>query len=452
MAHPSEHTAAGPGHPAPAEAAATSSTDFDFIRTRLDTDVFNRMTGTPYFADAVYPTFSPAEFERRLRLTREKMARLGLDCLIVGTAPLQRFYGGPVQWLTGHRDWHAMVVYVVVPLEGEPTLIYPMGGTHIEATRRAVAVRDVRSSRQGRFMEVAVERLIEIGLTRGRLGLPLVDMQYASYLPVNQYQTLRAGLPDATLVRVGDFFHELLYLKSPEEQAYVCRAGELCARAIEAVVAAARPGVTEYELKAAAAFAIMDGGGAVNFIILGSCPMDEGGVVFGNIRPSQRKLRHGDIIINEIAADFEGYQAQIGVPICVGQPTDQVRQMFDEVVLPAYERMARTLAPGSTLREVWEAGHFIREQGYQSRPLHLHAIDLATHTPHIGTAMPGGPGTHAADYDLIVKPGMEIMLEPNPITPDGRFGMFLGHTVLITDSGHRRVTDRVPLQLMVADV
>ncbi|HEX8035608.1 MAG TPA: M24 family metallopeptidase [Ktedonobacterales bacterium] len=424
--------------------------DFEIIRTRLDSVSFNALRNSPYYADTVYPRFSPSEYDRRLRLTREKMARLGLDCLIVGTAPLLQSYGGPVQWLTGHRDWHALVVYVVVPLKGDPTLIYPMGGTHIEATRRAVAVHDVRSSRQGHFMDVAAECIRELGLASGRIGLPYVDSQSTNYLPINQYRALRDALPDATLVRVGDFFHELLYLKSPEEQAYVCRAGELCARAIEAMVEAARPGVTEYELKAAAAFAIMDGGGSVDFIILGSCPMDDPALVFGNIRPSQRRLREGDIIINELAADFEGYQAQVGVPICVGEPTEQVRRMFDDVTLPAFERMAAELQPGRTLREVWEAGHFIREAGYQSRPLHLHAIDLATHTPHIGTAMLGGPGAHAEEYEFVLKPGLELMLEPNPITLDGRLGLFLGHTFLITESGHTRVTGQLPLQLLVA--
>ena len=43
-------------------------------------------------------------------------------------------------WLTGHWEWHALCCYVVVPLEGEPTLIYSMGGTHAEAVRRQVAV------------------------------------------------------------------------------------------------------------------------------------------------------------------------------------------------------------------------------------------------------------------------------------------------------------------------
>lgn len=438
--------------PVRATPAAATRGDFETIRTRLDSAEFNSLRNSPYYADTVYPRFSPGEYDRRLRRTREKMARLGLDCLIVGTAPLLQSYGGPVQWLTGHRDWHALVVYVVIPLEGEPTLIYPMGGTHTEATRRAVAVRDVRSSRQGHFMEVAVERIRELGLTHGRIGLPYVDPQATSYLPINQHQALRDGLPDATLVRVGDFFHELLYLKSPEEQAYVWRAGDLCARAVEALVEAARPGTTEYELKAAAAFAIMDGGGSVNFIILGSCPMDDPALAFGNLRPSQRRLREGDIIINELAADYEGYQAQVGVPICIGQPTEQVRRMFDDVTLPAFERMAAELQPGRTLREVWEAGGFIRAAGYQSRPLHLHAIDLATHTPHVGTAMPGSSGAHAEDYELVLKPGMELMLEPNSITLDGRLGLFLGHTFLITESGHARVTGRLPLDLQVASV
>lgn len=435
-----------------AQFATTEPGDFEAIRTWLDTAAFNSVRNSPYYADTIYPRFSPSEYERRLRLTREKMARLDLDVLIVGTAPLLQSYGGPVQWLTGHRDWHSLVVYVVIPLEGEPTLIYPMGGTHTEATRRAVAVRDVRSSHQGHFMEVAAERIGELGLSHGRIGLPYVDAQCVNYLPVNQYQALRNALPDAILARVGDFFHELLYLKSPEEQAYVWRAGDLCARAIEAMVEAARPGITEYELKAAAAFAIMDGGGAVDFIILGSCPMDNPALVFGNIRPSQRQIREGDIIMNELAVDFEGYQAQVGVPICIGEPTNQVRRMFDEVALPAFERMAAELRPGRTLREVWEASHIIREAGYQSRPLHLHAIDLATHTPHIGAAMPGDPGAHSEDYDLVLKPSMELMLEPNPITLDGRLGLFLGHTFLITESGATRVTERLPLQLCVAGV
>jgi len=421
--------------------------DWDEIRTQLDTDAYNGMRNSPYYEDAVYPKFSPAEYERRYDLTRAKMERLGLDALVVGGAPAHWSYGAGVTWLTGHREWHCIAVYLVVPLEGDPTFVYSMGGTHAEATRRAVYPDDVRSSRHGDFGAVVAERIEELGLEDGDIGLTAVDPRTPDYMTVNQYQTLRRELPGAAFERVGDFFHEFLYRKHEEEKAYVAKAGELCARAVEAMTEAAEPGVTEYELEAAANFAVRDNGGEVDFTIIGSCPMDDPGLIFGNPRPSHRELQEGDIVINELAYGFNGYTAQIGVPITVGEPTDRVRTMFDDVVTPTYERMAEKLQPGNTLRDVWEAGQYPREQGYQSRPGHIHGIDLVSTAPGVGVA-----GTSGAEYETVLKPGMTLMVEPNPVTMDGRLGLFFGHTVLITEDGHRRVTDRLPLELQVAEV
>ena len=68
------------------------------------------------------------------------------------------------EWIEGHWEWHGVACYVVVPLEGEPTLVYGMGGTHIEAVRQATAgaIGDVRHSRGGRFGEVMVERINDV--------------------------------------------------------------------------------------------------------------------------------------------------------------------------------------------------------------------------------------------------------------------------------------------------
>jgi hypothetical protein len=41
------------------------------------------------------------------------------------------------------------------------------------------------------------------------------------------------------------------------------------------------------------------------------------------------------------------------------------------------------------------------------------------------------------------------MAEPNPITADGLFGIFLGHTLIVTRDGHE-VVDEFPLELAVA--
>ena len=49
----------------------------------------------------------------------------------------------------------------------------------------------------------------------------------------------------------------------------------------------------------------------------------------------------------------------------------------------------------------------------------------------------------------MLKPGMIIMAEPNPITADGMFGIFLGHTFIFTGTGHE-VVDDFPLAIAVA--
>ncbi len=420
--------------------------DFASVREQLDNGAyFGNFSGSPYYEDAVYDQFSEAESRRRLDATRKKMSRLGLQGLIACGGPNHWSYGSGVFWLTNHREWHALSVYLYVPADGEPTLVYGMGGTHIEATRRAVAVKDVRPAGNGRFTEVLAAAVREREGAEDRIGITVIDPRYGDYLPLNQYQTLTESLPRATFEFVGDFFHELMVIKSPEEQARVRKSGALCAQALLAMRDAARPGVAEYELKAAAANAILAGGGELDFFIIGSTPMDNPHMIFGNPRPSGRRLRAGDIIINELAAGYEGYTTQIGVPVCVGAPTDRVRKMFDEIVRPGFDALAAELRPGNTFEAVWAKTRFFRDHGYQSRPIILHGIDLTSHQPDVRI-----DGVHAAPEDRVIRPGQVLMLEPNPITPDGMLGLFYGHTYLITETGHEMVTQGVPHDLLVA--
>ena len=150
--------------------------------------------------------FPMAEYQRRYEALKSKMHERGLDCVIVPGGPNHWSFGGGMLWLSGHWEWHAMANYVVFPLEGEPTLIYSMGGTHIEATRRESAIKDVRQSRGGRFAEVMIERIKELGLERGKIGILEVDPRFHDHLPVNQYNALRNALPTASFTfRVGPY-------------------------------------------------------------------------------------------------------------------------------------------------------------------------------------------------------------------------------------------------------
>lgn len=417
---------------------------FSEIKERLDDwRVFNNMVESPYYRDAVYERFSQAEYERRYQALRAKMRERGLDCVIVPGGPNHWSFGAGMLWLSGHWEWHAMANYVVFPLQGEPTLIYSMGGTHIEATRRASAIKDVRQSRGGRFGEVMVERIKELGLERGKVGILEVDPRFHDYMPVNQFNALREGLPKATFSFEPGWMHELVYKKSAEELQCIRKAGELCGAAMKALAARCRPGVTEYQLKAAAAAAILEGGGDVDFAIIGSTPMKNPSMIFGNPRPSGRALKEGDIVIMELAAGYRGYSAQIGSPICLGEPPREVRRFFDEIVLPGFKKMVEVTRPGHRLEELVEAGRFYRRNGVQSRPIHVHGIDFVSSSPHVFA-----DHLQAEKFEAEFQPGMVLVIEPNAVSADGQFGIFFGHTFIVM-RGEPECVDDYPWELTV---
>src|SRR5947209_15813563 len=167
---------------------------WEIVRTKLDQQLpFNNMRETPYYRDAVYEQFSAREYARRYAALRAKMREHKLDCLIVPGGPSHWSFGGGMLWLSGHWEWHALASYVLVPLEGEPTLIYSMGGTHAEAVRRvtSAAPSDVGGSRGGQYTAVMVDRIKELKLERGRVGLRESDPRHKDDRPDTQHNAPR---------------------------------------------------------------------------------------------------------------------------------------------------------------------------------------------------------------------------------------------------------------------
>ncbi len=313
-----------------------------------------------------------------------------------------------------------------------------------EAVRQTVSIKDVRPGPGNRFGEFIGAHLREIGMENKRIGIinAMSERFGEEYMPVNHYFALKEALPEAEFVFVAEFFHELMYLHSDEEVRFIRKAGELCDRALEAIIENARPGLTESQLAGIAAKAMYDGGGIPHLLIIAITSMAEPCAVFGNPRPSGRVLQEGDIILNEVAAWYQGTSVQSGNPIVCGESTPFVSEFFHEVVVPGYNLMADQLKPGNTLDDVYEAGgKFFREKGHQSRPLHIHSIDIVSAGPEVKVNGPIHKG-----YDNLLQPGMEIMLEPCPITADGNLGMFLGRTCVIRENDTEWVT-KLPVEL-----
>ena len=100
--------------------------DWNEVRRELDkSDNFEAISNSPWYTDAVYEKFSDAEFARRHAAARKLMERDGLDALVLTGGPDIYSHGGGVTWGAGLIDERGMCQYLVLPLKGDPTLIYP---------------------------------------------------------------------------------------------------------------------------------------------------------------------------------------------------------------------------------------------------------------------------------------------------------------------------------------
>jgi Xaa-Pro aminopeptidase len=420
--------------------------DWNEVRYTLDQSAnFVEIANSPWYTDAVYDQFSDAEFARRHTLAREKMAAAGFDALILTGSPNIYSLGGGVTWGSGLIDERGMCQYMLLPQVGEPTLIYPHPGCHIEAIRKLVAVRDVRGGQHGHFGYALADRLEELGLQAGRIGITATDRNGPEYIGVSTYQQLQERLPQATFVFHPTLLHELTYLKSDEELAAMARAGELAIGAVEAIQATARPGLREYQLEAAATHAVLDGGGRNHLMMIGSTSMHDPRLVFPNPRPSQRVLQDGDMILTEIAIAYKGYSAKIGQPVTIGPPTERVNRFFHEIVVPGFKAIQAQLKPGNSLEDVRRAGGYFRQHGAQSRPILMHGLDLITASPFIAVDQ-----VRAQPFEMTIAPGMTFSIEITPIEADGIFGMFFCRSYAITEDGCRELTPYPLDEILVA--
>ncbi len=421
--------------------------DWNQVRHELDkSDNFEAICNSPWYADTVYEKFSDAEFARRHEAARKLMARDGLDALILTGGPDIYSHGGGVAWGAGLLDDRGMCQYMVLPLKGEPTLIYPHYGCHIEAARKMVSVRDVRSGQHGKYGKAVAERLIELNLQKGRIGITAANRTGPEYMGVQAYLDMQKLLPQASFVFCPTLFHELTYRKSAEELRAMAKAGQLAIKALEAVKATAKPGVREYQLAGAVANAVLSGGGRYHLLMIGSTSMHDPKLIFPNPNPSARMLKEGDIVLSELAMSYMGYSAKIGHPVSIGRPTERYQTFFKNVVVAGFKEIRALLKPGTTLEDVRKVGsQAFRKRGAQSRPTIMHGLDLITSVPFIRADR-----VRTEPYDMTMLPGMTYNIEITPVDKDGVFGIFYSRSFAITESGADDLTPYPVDEILVA--
>ncbi|MDD5705320.1 MAG: Xaa-Pro peptidase family protein [Kiritimatiellae bacterium] len=309
------------------------------------------------------PCIPKTEYADRVRRAAALLPGAKLDVLVANSNEAD--YSN-VRYLTGYWPLFEMGGAAVAP-SGEAALLIGMESENYARGRSLVQnihmLKEYREtadpSYPGMPASSYAEAFASIGVRKPkRIGI-------AGYLCTNMamYEGLRACFPEAELVNADEIMTTLRRVKSPAEIACLregLRIGEL---ALEAMLKAVKPGMTELELTGIAVEAIYRNGGESEAHTVYSF----GGKKTTNAisRGTHRRFEKGEIVQINVGGRVDGYSPSVGRPICLGKMNDRQRRLIEfgrEMHLKTYEWMQSGLVAGDVARRYEEE---VRKRGMQ---------------------------------------------------------------------------------------
>ena len=143
-------------------------------------------------------------------------------------------------------------------------------------------------------------------------------------------------------------------------------------------------------------------------------------------------FQEGDVLVTETRAPIWGYHAELERAMIIGQPTDEMRRLFDHMVA-AQQVAFNAFRPGATCADVDGAVLRCFEEN-DLLPL------WKQHTGHaIGLRNHEAPFLDVGDHTRI-EPGMVFTIEPG-VYSAGVGGFRHSDTILVTEDGIDILTD-----------
>ena len=243
--------------------------------------------------------------------------------------------------------------------------------------------------------------------------------------------------------------------RNAEELAKMRRAGRVVAEMHEATRAAIRPGVTTADLDRVARDVLDRRGAKSNFLnyhgfpaVICASPNDM--IVHGI--PGSYRLKEGDIISIDCGAIVEGYHGDAAYTAGVGEISPAARRLLEITERSLHAGIAvmseghRLFDIGLEVQKVAEGAGFSVVREYVG-----HAIGTAMHEE------PQVPNFGEAGRGMKLRAGMVIAIEPmvnagrpgvrvlkdgwTAVTDDGSMSAHFEHTVAVTDTGARILTE-----------
>ena len=355
-----------------------------------------------------------------IRRQTAAMAGHGLDALVAISPENFAWTCGfvvPSQPLMRWR--HAAAV---VAADGEAGIVC----VDMEETTVRGAAPDEKIRVWGEFtddpMQALAATLADLGAGSGRVGLEF------SYLPVGDYERLKALLPGAELIAADGLFDRLRQIKSADEIDLLRRLSRISDSAIAGAFEAVSAGSTEMDIASALTSGVY-GRGAEQFklMIVATGPRSE----LPNVGPTGRVLAAGDICRVEIFSMIGGYHAGVCRTAAVGAAPAEAARIWANLV-ECKHLVLDMIKPGASARAIYAA--FLARFGALGLPpisFVGHGIGLHLHeAPYLGKY---------DDYAL--QAGMVLGIEPLVYRTGHGFGLQLKDMVAVTNDGAELLSD-----------
>jgi Xaa-Pro aminopeptidase len=280
-------------------------------------------------------------------------------------------------------------------------------GVAIISREKAVFITDFRyveqAGKQIEGFEVVQHKaaiIDEIANQVEKLGIKRLgfEEEHVTFSTYNSYQTVI----EAELVPLSGVIEKLRLIKTDSELKILKEATEIADAAFEHILTVIRPGKTEIEISNELEF-FMRKQGAVSssfdiIVASGYRSALPHGVA------SDKLIELGDFVTLDFGAYYKGYCSDITRTLAVGQPSDELKNIYD-IVLEAQLRGMAGIKPGMTGKEADALTRdYITEKGYGAYFGHStgHGIGMEVHE---------GPGL-SFKSDMLLEPGMVVTVEP----------------------------------------
>lgn len=254
---------------------------------------------------------------------------------------------------------------------------------------------------------------------------------------------LQLAAPQAKLKDIRAQIGAMRQIKSPGEIAFLKEAIDLTLDSHLEAMKLTRPGLYEYQVAAKMVEVHAWGGSEAE----GYAPIVGAGPNSTALHYDKlsRKIEDGDIVVMDVGAQYSGYSADITRTIpASGKFTARQREIYN-IVLGAQNAALAALKPGMDFCSKGDKNvHKIAYNYINSHGKDLNGKSLGPYFIH-GLGHHIGLNVHdAGDHCVPFQPGMVITIEPGIYIPEENLGVRIEDDVLITESGNKLLSERLP--------